>query len=685
MPNSASPTSSPLNVDLDGVTLHTLTDDLLAGVIVAPDGEMFDKFAKSSDGTAGHVSYEGGRAPYLMGSLPSGDIGALISWDPTLNPVHFEISQKPLSLIGALEDSSTHGFSDQFSLTTEQPLTARKSWTISLGAMRKVRALFEGGVPDLSATTISVNPQTLTMEQAIPGGYRGTLSLTLSSGSLSHEGDSIIFTPDNGMIAGTIALTTDHHRHPTFHLRDLFSPAEEIAIDDVFSYYLAWRENGLGFPTALLAGSPRFNNLFPRDFSHWLLAHGHRLSSPFKSDAFSALLFRISGDETASYEIGTSLVDDGELSHEDTVGEAAGNPYGFALDYKMIDTTYLLMPVIEKLVTSGEPFTDQLVNLLDTTDQHGISGREKLTRNLRRIYENARPFAESRNPDNLIAFKSDASVGAWRDSATGDFGTRRPMYVSMALVPAALSAGAFLLDHLSSHGEQLPNAPSVASLRALASAWQTATPSLFAVTLPYRQACESITEYCSHLGIPDTAPIASLEGKDLQFLSLGLRDDGTPVSVQSSDIAFLLSYTDPAPEVVHHAAHQIIRPFPAGLLIPEVGFAVAAPLDPDLMRDGLPHHYHGASVWSFQNYQLLIAFNRQERRTDLPPQTQELVTQACSQLRTTINQVAPFRHQEFWGWTYDQKADRFAPARVRERSNDPCRMQLWSTFGSAVR
>jgi hypothetical protein len=657
---------------------------LLAGIIVAPDGEMVDKFAKSSDGTAGHVSYEGGTAPYFMGSLPSGDIGVLISWDPLPEPVHFEVSPQPLSLIGALQDTPTHGFTDQFSLATEQPLIARRSWTMSLGAMRKVRALFEGGVPDLSTTIISVHPHSLTMEQAIPGGYRCTLCLTLSDGSLKQEGDSVIFTPHDGVIAGTIALTTDHHRHPTFHLRDLFSPAEEIAIDDVFSYYLAWRENGLGFPTALVAGSPRFNNLFPRDFSHWLLAHGHRLSPSFKSDALSALLFRIAGNETAPYAIGASSIDDGELSHEDTVGEAAGNRHGFALDYKMIDTTYLLMPVIETLITSGEPFTDELVRLLDTTDRHGISGREKLTRNLRRIHDNARPFAESRNPDELITFKSDASVGAWRDSASGDFGTRRPMYVSMGLVPAALRAGAFLLDHLSSLGERLTNAPAAESLRGLATIWQTATPTLFAVTLPHRQACERITSYCSHLGIPATAPVASLEGNDLHFLSLGLRNDGTPVHVQSSDIAFLLSYTDPAPDVVHQSALQIIRPFPAGLLIPEVGFAVAAPLDPSLMRDGLPHHYHGASVWSFQNYQLLIAFNRQEQRTDLPPETRELVTQACKQLRTTINQVAPFRHQEFWGWTYDGSTNRFTPARVRERSNDPCRIQLWSTFGSAI-
>ena len=71
-------------------------------------------------------------------------------------------------------------------------------------------------------------------------------------------------------------------------------------------------------------------------------------------------------------------------------------------------------------------------------------------------------------------------------------------------------------------------------------------------------------------------------------------------------------------------------------------------------------------------------------QADLPPETRELVIQACKQLRTTINQVAPFRHQEFWGWTYDESTNRFAAARVRERSNDPCRIQLWSTFGSAI-
>jgi hypothetical protein len=79
--------------------------------------------------------------------------------------------------------------------------------------------------------------------------------------------------------------------------------------------------------------------------------------------------------------MGTSSIDDGELSHEDTVGEVARNRHGFALDYKMIDTTFLLMSVSETLMTSGEPFTDELLHLLDTKDYHGISGREKLTRN----------------------------------------------------------------------------------------------------------------------------------------------------------------------------------------------------------------------------------------------------------------------------------------------------------------
>ncbi len=414
--------------------------------------------------------------------------------------------------------------------------------------------------------------------------------------------------------------------------------------------FLAYREK-------LLAGSWRFQTYFGRDT---LLAT--RLLMP---------ALRPAAIEAALGSVIDRLGDDGQVAHEEEIGERA-EPTSRAPrhDYKMVDSDFLLAPVLEAYLATAEGRARAGAFFARRTPT-GRTYAEAVRRNLARVAAKAEPFAENPLPTNLIRLADGEPAGDWRDSREGLGGGRYPFSVNGVLVPAALDAAARLVDR--------GHAPFDASrFRALARRWRGAAE-LFRVTLPAETAAGRIAAYAEEVGLDPAAARAAIDGP-VSFLGVSLDGDGVPIPIVHSDGGLSLLFGEPSPPALEEMADRVTTDFPAGLASP-VGMMVANPAfaDAALRRLFTPGHYHGAVVWSWQHALMAAGLDRQLARGDLPASTRERLLAARRVIREAIERTRDRRGSELWSWTVEDGAMRPAPfGQASTDKTESNAIQLWS-------
>jgi hypothetical protein len=387
----------------------------------------------------------------------------------------------------------------------------------------------------------------------------------------------------------------------------------------------------LAYEEKLLAGSWRFLTYFGRDTLLTL-----------------ALLMDVASERLIEAGLGavlTRLGPDGDVAHEEAIGEWPALSGGAPLDYHMVDDDFMLAPVVASYFARAphrrEPFLAR----------YGAP----LRKNLELCLARATPYASDPKPENLIAIRS--AVGQWRDSPMGLGGGRYPYDVNAILVPAALRAAAEL----------------GCDAQPLLTTWTTAA-NHFAVTVEDPQS--HLDSFCAERGLARTSIDAPVT-----FPALALDDRGAPLPILHSDESFALLFDQPPPEPLVSSVQRMLRPFPAGLLTP-VGLLVANPAyaSPELRALFTERHYHGTVVWSWQQALLAIGLDSQLARTDLLHPTRAHLERARTTLRQTMAATRALATSELWTFAVDDGDITLVPFGQGEGHADESNaVQLWST------
>ncbi len=621
-------------------------------------------------GIAAHVVLRDGTAPRVLVAFPAGNSGAGAWFAPTDAPVRWRRVSPPIPLV--LHDARGRELRG-VSTEVEVDAPALKLARVVLGSVRVLRD-FEAlhtAPAELDARPVREGAALLWARDRLDGapGYR--LTIEALNGALV-EGDAPSWRSRGGPLRLRItAATGDPALTPLNggEILEAGAGADPRARGSLA--FLSYREK-------LLAGSWRFLTYFGRDtlMSVRLLMP---VLKPAEAEAgLGAVIARLSPA--------------GEVAHEESIGEFAvmenlkagrGRSDTPVYDYKMIDGDYMLAPVLSAYAERFGPA--RLRALLDRRTPDGRRYADLLARNLRRVVETTRPFAERPSADTLLRLKPGVPVGEWRDSDTGLGGGRIPYDVNAVLAPAALDAAASLLRSGALAGAA--NAPSAEAAARQAEVWRTRAPDFFAVSLAPEAARAAVSRFAGEQGVDAAPALASLPKGPLRFDALSLDGAGRPVPVLNSDVGFDLLLGAPSPEALGRRVANVMRPFPAGLMT-DVGPVVAdAAYAPDDVRKLFGRTaYHGAVVWAWQEAVLIAGLDRQLARTDLPAPLRAELRAAHARLWSAVEAVGDTRTSELWSWAYAGGRFRVqafgAAAGDADESNAA---QLWSTVFLALR
>jgi hypothetical protein len=425
----------------------------------------------------------------------------------------------------------------------------------------------------------------------------------------------------------------------------------------------------LSYRGKFLAGSWRFDTYFGRD----TLISALLLAPVLEPDAM----------ESAIASVLARLATDGEVAHEEDIGEFAvlrnaregrGRVSTPIYDYGMVDDDFLLAPLAAHWLLSegGRARAGRFLG------EHGVD----LARNLLWVVERAAPFADDPRATNLVGIKAGRMTGQWRDSEQG-LGRGRYAYdVNAALVPAALDATARLVE--SGLLDAFINADQRKRLmqaRTRARVWTARAPAFFAVDIPATRARAAVAAYAREIGVGDERALRALADSPLAFHALSLDEKGSPIPILHSDEGFRLLLTEPAPDELTRCLGAIMRPFPAGLMT-DAGLLVANPAlaSADLQREFTRFAYHGTVVWSWQQALLAAGIERQLKRGDLPERSRAQLLRAQKDLWAVINASKALRTSELWSWSYAEGQFHMEPfGRPGADADESNAAQLWST------
>jgi hypothetical protein len=479
----------------------------------------------------------------------------------------------------------------------------------------------------------------------------------------------------------------------------------------------------------LMAGLPNYGTYFGRDMLTTAL-----------------MMEPVWSDRMAEYVVSAALrklAPDGEVSHEEALGgqairenagvyhsairaylEARGRGEAGAADsglararrvlgdlqrvrenYHMMDDDFQLPVLAARYLADPRVPAARKRAFLDSPvpAQDGASTLSLLLRNLAYVARMAAPYAGEPVAAKLIAFpaRPDGSYqpGSWRDSNVGYAGGRYAMDINVVWVPAALRSTASIVASLRSLGYDAGGLPATAALDRAIEAWSR-TAAHFEVTLPPAELRERLAarlaamapgprEYWS--GVLERNPPRD----SLSFLALSLDAAGRPIPVVNTDVGMRLYVESPggggalSPQEAAREIRPVVRPYPVGLLIPELGPVVAndAYASPGVWQAFERDRYHSPSVvWGREVNLLLLGLARRlEAATDSagrPRPGLEAPVEALSRGLREIRDAAEasgLRDQELWSYRIED--GRLSPVRYPTATD----LQLWNLTDLAVR
>ena len=392
-------------------------------------------------------------------------------------------------------------------------------------------------------------------------------------------------------------------------------------------------------------------------------------------------------------------------------------------NYHMLDDEFQL-PVLAArwLGDASVPGSRKRAFLLDTAD-YGEPRLARLVRELALVSRMTAAYASDPVTSNLVSFARRESTtwssASWRDSGVGYAGGRYAMDINAIWAPHALSAIAGILDALRTLGlapdslaATMPGlgtrmplgiwARDRAKLDAAIATW-TGASRHFVVRLAPADVHARVTARLAAMPAAEreywtaVAARTQADASSLAFLAIALDASGQPIGVANTDPAtrlFLGDVSGPGPTTAATTASAMqdvlrdvrlfVRPYPAGLLIPEVGPVVANDAyAPPAVWDAFVHDpYHGPRVvWGREvNLFLLGVTNRLPASSSgaTPEQaayTAELLA-AIDGIRSAVE--ASGFHSELW--SYDVRDGHVVPARYGTSAD----VQLWSTTDLVV-
>lgn len=391
-------------------------------------------------------------------------------------------------------------------------------------------------------------------------------------------------------------------------------------------------------------------------------------------------------------------------------------------NFRMIDDDLQFPVLLARYLTRPDVPAARKRRFLDTRRADGLTHEQAVLRNLALVAEWAGPYAAGERATDLVGFRFRDEQGrgwlpgSWRDSGAGYGWGRFGMDVNVIWMPQALEALQRILDVLGTLGYDPAADPTrgailrtwlhePARLTQAVDAWRGSRRH-FQVTLPAAAVAEHITAALERLPADERTfwvgrAAARPVGRDLSFLAIALDSLGQPIPVLNTDPAtelYLRDFTTEvlrgttAPETVLALVDPMVRPYPEGLWVPELGPVVANDVyaservQESYRRD--PYHSPRV-VWGREVNLLVLGLTRQiaaayDARGVLRDDSPALRTYV-STLRAALERIlasveaSGLSHSELW--SYRVANGTLTPIRYGTSGD----IQLWSTTRLAVR
>ena len=531
---------------------------------------------------------------------------------------------------------------------------------------------------DARETQPTIAGRTIAIRRPAGGPAHVTVRVTTDASALTPLTRAEIFNDDFRRFAERVRADTAHPER----LRRLEREVRGFEL-------LCYREK-------MMAGLPNFATYFGRDM------------------LMAALLMRpVWSPEMAEHVIASALgklAPDGDVSHEEALGGqairehaaeynrlmAAGqlarartelaNLAATRENHSMVDDDVQLPLVAADYLADPRVPAAQKRRFL--SEEHRL---ERLLANLALVARRAAPYARDPVATNLVGFPraSDGSwrSASWRDSRVGYAGGRFAMDVNVIWMPRALEAVGTILDALKGLGvtplvrgtEPLARwVRGRAALEQAARVWRGAERH-FRVALAPREAERRIAARIAWLppgereyweGVLRRSPPLT---DTLRFLALSLDAAGRPIPVVNTDPAMLLLVDSLGPERVTELIGPVLRPYPVGLFVDDLGPLVAndAYAPSDVWEQFHKDAYHSPTVVWGRDVNILLAGLARQRAHGVPADS------AVHRISDAVDRSG-LRHAELWSYRIDN--GRLAPIRYGSSSD----VQLWSLTDLAV-
>ena len=659
------------------------------------DGLNTNSFLRQGT-VAAHLVLRSGREPRILVAFPAGDSAVGLWFARSSRPVTWTLTSPPRAFTTSdSEGRPLRGIQAQITADAAE-LTLQRAILSSVRILRDYESL--GTVPHGIDVAPSVTGKQLSWARDRLDGAAGYALSLRALGDETVTPDSIRAGRSGRLQLQIRAVTGERPLTPLSAASLLNSSAGTDTRARSVLAFLSYREK-------FLAGSWRFDTYFGRDTLMTL----ELLAPALESEAI----------ESALGSVLTRLAPDGEVAHEEEIGEFAvlhnlararrgaaaaeptppgqGAAQGTAdspgpsdrplYDYSMIDETFLLAPVAAHCLL--EPLERKRARtFLQHRDAAGRPNAQSLIRNFAWVIARTADFAAAPTVAHLIGLKPGHNAGEWRDSEHGLGGGRYPYDVNVAFVPAALESIAQFLDsHLLDPYLTSQQRTLLARAASQARVWRTQAPPMFVTSVPGQRARTAVEAYAETVGVDPANALASLPAGAVQFDALALDSAGQPIPVMHSDEGFSLLFGAPAVEDLSRGIAVVGRPFPAGLMTP-AGLLVAnaAFAAEELQSQFSNTAYHGAVVWSWQQAVLAAGLDRQLGRDSLPPALRSRMRRLRALVWNAIRVTAPVRTSELWSWRFEHGHYAVAPFGQGVSSSDESNAaQLWSTVFLALR
>lgn len=633
------------------------------------EGRNINSFLREG-AVAAHLLLRSGTDPRILVAFPAGNSGVGLWFTKSEQPVEWTLSQSP---IGANDKDAQgrplHGIEAEVTVDTGT-LNFHEAVLSSVRVLRDYQAL--GTVPNGIAVAPDVAGKRIVWARSrLDGapGYRLSIE-ALDGARVSKQA----ITSSNGKLRLKIVALTGERPLTAIDSTSLLTAtaARDTRARDVLTF-LSYREK-------YLAGSWRFDTYFGRD--------------TMMSLTLLAPVLQHLAIESGIGSVLTRLAPDGEVAHEEDIGEFAvlrnikegrGAVDTPIYDYGMIDDDFMLAPLTAYWLLDNEGRT-RAAKFFSERNAAGQRQGDALVKNFLWVVERTAAFAADPKPTNLVGLKEGRMTGQWRDSEEG-LGRGRYAYdVNAVFVPAALEA----IDRLVTSGlvdAYLSDTQrrTLQKAHAQHDVWSRKAPSMFVVALPARQARDQVAAYAAAIGVDSREPLAALDSglhdQSLTFNALSLDATGKPIPVMHSDDGFALLFTKPTLAQLQRSIDALMRPFPAGLMTP-IGLLVANPAFTDRAVQSRFGNdaYHGTVVWSWQQAVLAAGLSRQLARSDLSAALRTRLEMARAQLWKAIDATHTLRASELWSWSFangQYRPEAFGQHNAHVDESNAA--QLWST------